>query len=210
MEGNQEGTRLSSLITRHKVFAAFGAAVVLASGIMARAAAQPYGFGEIRLGSSYGELARQLDFRDINTAITNQRASKAARADLGRRGFGCTQGDKLHADIICVSHDERVGGEPTREVRLQFFDGILQRFSITAEIAKRNAILAALRAEHGAPQETETRMGADGAFPSERWRNADSSIRAYSGRDLVYVAFELAGYGDAQARRQRESAVPPR
>jgi hypothetical protein len=176
-------------------------------GAATTAAGEPYALGDIRLGTSYEALARQLDVRDFHAAIAAQRAAKSGKPDLGRRGFGCAQGDKLHADIICVSHDEIVGGEPMREVRLQFLDGILQQISFAAEIAKREAVLAALHAQHGAPQETRT--GVAGALPSERWRNAESSIRAYSGRDLVYVSYELAGYGDAKARRQRDSAPTP-
>jgi hypothetical protein len=193
-----------SRITDHREFRRLGAAIVLAFGIVAVAAAEPYGFGNIQLGASFDELAQSLDFRDIHVALDRQLAAKAARPDLGRRGYGCMRREDPYADIACVSHEEKVGGMPTREIRLQFLNGILQQFSITAEIAEINTVMAALRRRHGAPREVKAATA--GTFASYHWRNADSTIVAYSGKDLVFVSFELAGYREAVERRQRRAS----
>lgn len=194
-----------SRITIHQVFRGLAGSVVFALGIatVAAAAAEPYGFGNIRLGASFDELARLLDFRDIHAALETQLAAKATKPDLGRRGYGCMRREDPYADIACVSHEEKIGGTPTREIRLQFLNGVLQQLSITAEISEFEAVLADLREQYGAPQ--ETRAATVRAFASYHWRNADSTIAAYSGKDLVFVSFELAGYGKAVERRQREA-----
>ena len=184
------------------------ASIVLAFGAAQTAAAAPYGFGDVRLGASFEELSRQLDFRDINAALEAQRAAKAHKPNLGRRGFGCMRGANAYADIVCVSHQEQIGGEPTREIRLQFLDGVLQKFSITVELDRSGAVLSALHAQYGEPR--ESRAGDAGTFASQHWRNAESAIAVFRGPDLVFVSFELAGYGAAVAKRQRPAApVPP-
>jgi len=207
MDGNRKSTHHPLAVTPHGSFRRVGAAIVLTLGIAAAAAAQPYGFGDIRLGTPFDELSRRLDFRDIGSALDQQHAAKARKPDLGRRGFGCLRGANGYADLVCVSHDETVNGAPTREVRLQFLDGVLQTFSISVEADKSEAVLAALRSRYGAPH--ETRPAVAGAFASQHWRNADSTISAYRGKDLVFVSFELAGYRDAVKRRQRETASAP-
>ena len=196
-----------SRITVHASPVQIAVSIVLVLGLAQTAGAEPYAFGDIRLGSSFDELSRQLDFRDIHSALEAQRAARAPKPDLGRRGFGCMRGANAYADVVCVSHDERAGGEPTREIRLQFLDGVLQKFSITVEIGRADAIFAELRRQHGAPH--ETRSAAAGAFASQHWRNADSTIAAYEGRDLVFVSFELEGYAAAVAKRQRGAAPAP-
>ncbi len=189
-------------------FRPLGAAIVLMLGAVAAAVAEPYGLGDIRLGSSFDELSRRLDFRDIGSALDQQHAAKARKPDLGRRGFGCLRGTNTRADVVCVSHDESVGGAPTREVRLQFRGGVLQAFSVTVEAGRSEALLAALHREYGAPH--ETRAATADAFALQQWRNADSTISAYRGNDLVFVSFELAGYRGAAGQRQREvSPAPP-
>src|SRR5690349_12283929 len=72
------------------------------------AAAEPYRFDDIRLGASLTRLAQDLDFRDIHAAIAQQKEAGAVRPDLGRRGYGCARREDAFADIMCVSHDERV------------------------------------------------------------------------------------------------------
>lgn len=181
------------------------ALLALASGIVA--AADPYAFGDIRLGASFDELARLLDFRDIQAALDKQLAAKAAKPDLGRRGYGCVRRADMYADVTCVSHDETIGGAPAREIRLQFLNGILQQFSISAEIGESEKVLAALRGQYGAAH--EVRSARAGAFASRHWRNADSTIAAYSGNDLVFVSFELADYAQAVKRRQRGAVSTP-
>lgn len=199
-----------SRITSHRSSAAawqIGGSLALVLGLVATTAAEPYSFGDIRLGASFDELSRLLDFRDIQVALEAQLAAKATKPDLGRRGYGCMRREDPYADIACVSHEEKVGGTPTREIRLQFLNGVLQQLSITAEIGEFEVVLAALRQHHGAPQ--ETRPATARAFAPYHWRNADSTIAAYSGKDLVFVSFELAGYGKAVEWRQRE-ATPGR
>ncbi|MGH7634893.1 MAG: hypothetical protein ACRENC_14250 [Gemmatimonadaceae bacterium] len=164
------------------------------------AVADPYRFDDVRLGASFTRLAHDLDFRDIQAAIAARQGEPAAKPDLGRRGYGCARRDDVYADVTCVSHDERVGGAQTREIRLQFLDGILQQFSITAEIRHYDAVMLALRERHGAPQLTEP--APPGGYASSTWRNAESRITAYAGKDLVFVSFELAGYAAAVKRRQ--------
>ncbi len=168
--------------------------------IAGMAAAEPYGYDDVRLGASLARLAQDLDFRDIHSAIAAQKETQTAKPDLGRRGYGCARRDDPFADVACVSHDERVDDVETREVRLHFLDGILQQFSITAEIRQYDAVMQALRERHGTPQRMEPAPA--GGYPASSWRNADSSIIAYGGKDLVFVSFELAGYGAAVKRKQ--------
>jgi hypothetical protein len=164
------------------------------------AAADPYRYDDIRLGASLTQLSQDLDFRDIHAAIAQQKEAQAARPDLGRRGYGCARRDDAYADITCVSHEERVDGAETREIRLQFLGGVLQQFSITAEIRHFDAVMAALRERYGAPGQSRA-APADG-YPSSVWRNPESGIVAYGGKDLVFVSFELATYAEAVKRRQ--------
>ena len=174
--------------------------VLLLFAVAAGAAAEPYRYDDVRLGASFTRLASDLDFRDIHAAIAAQREKQEAKPDLGRRGYGCARRDDPYADVACVSHDERVGGAETREIRLHFLDGILQQFSITAEIRHFDAVMQVLRERHGTPQQTEPAPA--GGYPSSAWRNAESRIIAYGGKDLVFVSFELAGYAEAVKRKQ--------
>ena len=175
-------------------------ATAVAVLVGAGAGAEPYRYDDVRLGASFTRLAHELDFRDIHAAIGAQQQKQAAKPDLGRRGYGCARRDDAYADVTCVSHDERVGGAETREIRLHFLDGILQQFSITAEIQHFDAVMRALNERHGAPQRAEPAPA--GSHPSFAWRNADSGITAYGGKDLVFVSFELASYGEAVKRKQ--------
>lgn len=168
---------------------------------------RPYGHEEIALGASYQALAARLDFRDINEALADQARRKAAMPDLGRRGYGCLRRDDPYADMTCVTHDEKVGGAETREIRLQFLNGVLQQFSITAEIQYVDKVVEAVRARHGAPERSEP--GAAGGFPSWHWKNGVSSIVAYGGKDLVFVSFELASYPEAVKARQSRGPQGP-
>jgi hypothetical protein len=164
------------------------------------AAAEPYRYDDIRLGASLARLAQDLDFRDIHAAIAQQKEQQAPKPDLGRRGYGCARREDQYADVACVSHEERVDGAETREIRLHFLGGVLQQFSITAEIRHFDAVMEALRSRYGAPHAAQPAPA--GGYASSTWRNPDSSIVAYGGRDLVFVSFELAGYGDAVKRKQ--------
>jgi len=175
------------------------------STAVAAAVAEPYQFDDVRLGASFTRLSHDLDFRDINAAIAAQKDQAAVKPDLGRRGYGCARREDAYADVTCVSHDEHVGGAEMREIRLQFLDGILQQFSITAEIRHVDAVMLALRERVGAPQQTQAAPA--GGFPSSSWRNAESSITAYAGKDLVFVSFELVGYAET-VRRKQSGAQP--
>jgi len=166
----------------------------------AEAADPPYGHGDITLGASYQALAAALDFRDIHAAVAEQGARKAAKPDLGRRGYGCARRDDAYADVTCVSHDEKIAAADTREIRLQFLNGVLQQFSITADLPHFAVVLGALQSRHGPAQEIEP--ASEGRYASYRWRNGASSIVAYSGRDVVFVSFELATYAEAVKNRQ--------
>lgn len=164
------------------------------------AGAEPYRFEDLRLGASFQRLAHELDFREIHAAAAEQGERKAARPDLGRRGYGCARREDPQADVACVSHDERVGGAETREIRLHFLEGRLQQFSITAEIRHYDAVMQALRSRYGEPQAAATAPA--GGYASSTWHNEDSKIISYGGKDLVFVSFELAGYPDAVKRKQ--------
>src|SRR5262245_26390174 len=131
------------------------AALLLLPAFNALAADQPYGQADITLGASYQALAAALDFRDIHAAVAEQAARRAAKPELGRRGYGCVRRDDAYADVSCVSHDEKIGDADTREIRLQFLNGVLQQFSISADIPRFDAVMAALRAQHGPPQVVE-------------------------------------------------------
>ncbi len=174
---------------------------VLAVPLLACAAAgaEPHRYDDIRLGASFAHLARELDFRDIHAAIAAQQQSQDVKPDLGRRGYGCARREDAYADVTCVSHDERVGGAQTREIRLHFLDGLLQQFSITAEIRHFDVVMQALRERHGAPQRAEPVPA--GGYPGFAWRGAESSITTYGGKDLVFVSFELTGYATAVKRK---------
>jgi hypothetical protein len=174
------------------------AAAFLACAGAARA--EPYRLEDIRLGASFQRLAHELDFRDMHAAIAEQNERKAARPDLGRRGYGCGRREDPYADIACVSHEERFGGAEMREIRLHFLEGRLQQFSISAEIRHYDAVMEALRGRYGAPQAAEPAPA--GGYSSSTWRNVESKIVSYGGKDLVFVLFELAGYPDAVKRKQ--------
>ena len=165
------------------------------------AADEPYGLADIRLGTSYQALAAALDFRDLHAAVAEQAARKSARPDLGRRGYGCLRRDDAYADASCVSHDEKLGGADAREFRLQFVNGVLQQFSISADIPHFDVVMAALRAQYGAPRTVEA--ATEGRYAAYRWANGVSNIVAYSGKDVVFVSFELAIYPEAVKRRQQ-------
>jgi len=172
----------------------------------ARAADQPYRYDDIALGDSYQRLATTLDFRDLYAALAERSRREAAKPDLGRRGYGCLRRDDAYADVTCVSHDEKIGSAETREVRLQFLGGVLQQFSITAEMRHFGTVMETLREKYGEPERIEP--AAAGGFVSYQWRNDESSIVGYSGKDLVFVSFELASYQVAVKRRQEGLAQP--
>ena len=165
------------------------------------AADEPYGHSDIALGASYRALAAALDFRDIHAAVAEQGSRKATKPDLGRRGYGCARRDDPYADITCVSHEEKVGGVETREIRMQFLNGVLQQFSITADIPHFDVVMGVIRARHGAPHETEP--AAEGRYASYRWKNGVSSIVAYASKEVIFVSFDLATYLEAVKRRQQ-------
>ena len=170
----------------------------------AHAADQPYGHADIVLGASFQALDAALDFRDIHAALAAQ--GKAAKPDLGRRGYGCMRREDAYADVTCVSHDEKIGGTETREIRLHFLNGVLQQFSITAEIQHLDTVMAAVGARYGPPERREPPTA--GGFPSWLWRNGVSSIVSYGGKDLVFVSFELATYAEAVRARQSRAGRP--
>ena len=168
--------------------------------VLPAAAAEPFAFNDIQLGADYNKLSQQLDFRDIEGALREARERGAAKPDLGRRGYGCMRRDDPFADITCVSDEEKAAGIATREIRLQFLDGTLQQFSITAEIEYLDNVIQAMSAQFGAPRVKPT-GGAGGATYS--WRNNESKITGYAGKDLVFVSFELASYAAATAHKQK-------
>jgi hypothetical protein len=164
----------------------------------ARAAGEDtYGLLDITLGSSYARLERDLDFRYITASLAQMTGNKP---DLGKRGYGCMRRDDPQADVGCVSHDEKLGGIVTREIRLHFLNGRLYQFSMSAEVQHYEAMLAELRSRNGAPQ------NAAGAEEAVRWQNESGRIAAYRGKDLVFVNFELLSYADA-VQRKRDGAT---
>src|SRR5258707_14558874 len=114
---------------------------------------QALGVLDITLGASYARLEQDLDFRDLNSSLAKIRDG---RPDLGKRGYGCTKRDDAFADVACVSHDEKLDGIETREIRLHFLHGRLQQFSVTAELQHYDAITGYLRMRFGAPREDAT------------------------------------------------------
>ena len=174
-------------------------AVVFLSAASALAADEPFGVLDIVLGTSYTRLEQQLDFRDINKSLAGSRPGKP---DFGRRGYGCMKRDDPYADIGCVSHEEKLGGIETREIRLHFLSGRLQQFSVTAELQHLDAVVGYLRARHGEPRQV---VAAPGEAPNLEWQNESGRIVAYRGKDLVFVNLELASYAGA-VKRKREGA----
>jgi len=170
---------------------------VLASAAAALAADQPFGVLDIALGASYARLARDLDFRDINAALA---ARKEGKLDLGKRGYGCMNREDPLADVGCVSHVEKLDGVETREIRLNFLEGRLQQFSVTAERQHYDAVIGYLRSRYGEPQTVAPSNTGD--EPSVKWQDGTAQIMAYRGKDLVFVNFELAAYPDAVKRKR--------
>lgn len=164
----------------------------------AAAADRPFGVLDIALGASYTRLARELDFRDLNASLAQITSGKP---DLGKRGYGCMRRTDPFADVGCVSHEEKLEGAETREIRLHFLHGRLQQFSLTAEARHFEAVLGYLRRRHGEPRKIAA-SGSDAA-PSFKWQNEAGQVVAFLGKDLVFVNFELASYADA-VKRKRE------
>ncbi len=163
-------------------------------------AEQVLGVLDITLGASYARLERDLDFRDLNTSLAQIRDG---RPDLGKRGYACMKRDDAFADVACVSHDEKLDGIETREIRLHFLHGRLQQFSVTAELQHYDAVIGYLRTRFGASRQDAV-AGPDAAS-SLKWQGEAGHITAYRGKDLVFVSFELANYADA-VKRKREGA----
>ncbi|MNC91689.1 hypothetical protein D3C83_79960 [compost metagenome] len=82
---------------------------------------------------------------------------------------------------------------------MHFLDGLLQQFSISAELRYYDPVIGALRERHGAPRQLQPAPA--GGHPVLAWRNAESSIVAHGGKDLVFVSFELASYAEAVKRK---------
>ena len=160
------------------------------------AADAQYGVLDFTLGTSYARLERDLDFRDNDAALAKRESGKP---DLGRRGYGCSVRDDDFADNACVSHQERLDGVETREIRLHFLEGRLQQFSLTAEVQYYDAVMGYLHARYGAP----LTLPAEGAAgPLLQWRGDSARIDAHRGKDLVFVNFELASYAAAMKRKR--------
>ena len=162
------------------------------------ALAQPYALNDVRLGSSYANVAKQLDMRDGEEAVREARAMSLSRPYFGKRGYGCLRRDDPGADITCVSHEEKLGGADTREIRLQFLDGILQQFSVTAEMKHLDTVIGAVTRVAGEP-----RVEGSGSTATFQWQNNDAKITGYGGENLVFVAFSLASYPDAVERKKK-------
>ena len=178
----------------------FSIACVFMLAAAAQAADEPFGVLDIALGASYARLERELDFRDINASLARIQSGKP---DLGKRGYGCVKRDDPFADVGCVSHEEKLDGVETREIRLHFLLGRLQQFSVTAELQHYAAVIGYLRARYGEPQQVAA--SAPDAAPSLKWPGESGQITAYRGKDLVFVNFELASYADA-VKRKRDGA----
>lgn len=176
-------------------------ACIFIAPAIARAADEPFGVLDVALGASYARLERELDFRDINTALAQL---KSGKPDLGKRGYGCMRRNDPFADIGCVSHQEKLDAIETREIRLHFLHGRLQQFSLTAEIQHYDAVSAYLRKRYGEPRQVAA-TSADAA-PSLKWQGDSGQVVAYRGKDLVFVSFELVTYADA-VKRKREGAT---
>lgn len=182
--------------------ARFAIACFCLSAAAALAADEPYGVLDIVLGASYSRLAQQLDFRDINASLAGSRPGKP---DLGRRGYGCMRRDDPYADIGCVSHEEKLDGIETREIRLHFLNGRLQQFSVTAELQHLESVVGYLRARHGEPRQVAP--AAPDAAPSLQWQNESGRIIVYRGKDLVFVNLELVSYAGAVQRKREGTSV---
>lgn len=182
------------------MIARFVVTCIFMSASAVLAADPALGVLDITLGASYARLERDLDFRDFNASLAQ---IKGGKPDLGKRGYGCSKRDDAFADVACVSHDEKLDGIETREIRLHFLHGRLQQFSVTAELQHYDAIIGYLRTRFGAPRQ-EAASSPDAA-PSLKWQGEAGHIIAYRGKDLVFVSFELATYADA-VKRKRDGA----
>ncbi|HEV2007662.1 MAG TPA: hypothetical protein VGQ88_02945 [Burkholderiales bacterium] len=182
------------------MIARFVVACILISASAAPAADLALGVLDITLGASYARLERDLDFRDMNMSFAQ---IKGGKPDLGKRGYGCMKRDDAFADVACVSHDEKLDGTGTREIRLHFLHGRLQQLSVTAELQHYDAVIGYLRARFGAPRQDAS--PSPDAAPSLKWPGEAGQIIAYRGKDLVFVSFELATYAEA-VKRKRDGA----
>jgi hypothetical protein len=200
---------MSFVRSRDRVLPALAFAFALLGWIVAGAppaAAAPFAWEEIALGAGFAQLAATLDLRDIEAELRAAQEKRAAKPDLGRRGYGCMRREDPFADVTCVSHSENAGGVPTREIRLHFLGGLLQQFSITVELSHRDALLSQLRQRYGVP--TAEAPGKTGGA-THQWRNGESRIDVYVGRDLVFVSFEAATYRPSVRRKQSGAAERP-
>ena len=177
---------------------AIAAIVLAAAAVSARGAEQPFGVLDIVLGASHARLAQELDFRDIPTALA---APTGGKPDFGKRGYGCMTRDDAFADVACVSHEEKLEGVATREIRLVFLQGRLQQFSLSAEQQHHDAVIDYLRRRYGEPRQVAP--SAPGAAPAWRWESDAAHVAAHRGPHLVFVNFELASYPEA-VKRKRE------
>jgi hypothetical protein len=173
------------------------ALLLAAAAVSAAAADMPFGLLDITLGTSFARLERDLDFRDIDTALAKNQSGKP---DFGLRGYGCMPRDDDFADTACVSHSERLDGIETREIRLHFLEGRLQQFSLTAEVQQYDAVIGYLRARYGAPRALPVANA--GGVPTVQWDSEAARIDAHHGKDLVFVNFELKSYPDAMKRKR--------
>lgn len=161
----------------------------------------PFGLLDIALGASYARLAHELDFRDIDAALPAAHARTASTPELGARGYGCVTRNDAFANVSCVSHHKKLDGIETRKIHLQFLDGRLQQFSLTAEVRHFDTVTAYLRRRYGEPQAVPA-TGPD-PMPSLKWQNDTARITGHRGSNLVFVNFALDAYAEA-ARRGRE------
>ena len=139
------------------------------------------GFGDICLGASIDALARTLDMRDIDRALAALKGG-SGKPDLGARGYGCSQRDDAHADITCVSHDERPEGLELREIRLQFRRGVLRQLSITAELREAASLRRILERRLGVPMTSQDAHA--------EWRDSSARVQLHEGPNLVFVVFD--------------------
>ena len=175
---------------------------ILASAATTLAADGPFGVLDIALGASYGRLEHELDFRDMGASLARIQSGKP---DFGKRGYGCMRREDPFADVGCVSHQEKLDGAETREIRLHFLEGRLLQFSLTAELKHYDAVVGYLRARYGAPRTVAPANA--GEEPSLKWQSESGQIVAYRGKDLVFVNFELASYADAVKRKRDGTSV---
>jgi hypothetical protein len=99
-------------------------------------------------------------------------------------GIVCGKGDGVLCDDQCFSYIETIAGVPAREINFFFYDGKLEKITISLSHSYFNKVVSALKEKYGQPTEEtpvklQNRMGLPFSGTNYEWRRfANGIIRA--------------------------------